>query len=153
LCYGFLAMIPAGLAALVMGEPMQRVGPPDDRRDIYEWSMEDPDSPSGIRRISLLMIRRGGVVLGRHLHFHPEYDCTETFVLVSGAMTAYTQDAAGGGVSENRYESPCVITMPPGVAHAVVPEGPIVMVALTNWPYIDKGPGANTHRHDFPMLG
>jgi oxalate decarboxylase/phosphoglucose isomerase-like protein (cupin superfamily) len=144
-------LIPPAAAAQLPNRQFELVHE-DDRRAIYELALDDATSPTGVMRYSVLKIKVGGLTLGRHFHVHPDYDCTETFILVAGAINLRTRAGQDDQVFASRHEAPGVIVMPPGITHELVPDGAAVLVAITAWPYVDKGPDANTHASPLPPL-
>ncbi len=120
----------------------------DARRDVYESEWRSPND--ALHRLNLLVVKEGNVPLGNHYHVHPDYDCLELFMVVSGRLKVWTQPWNGGPVQMERYTAPAILPMPAGVAHVLVFEGPGTLVAITAWPYVDAGPDANTHRLEVP---
>jgi quercetin dioxygenase-like cupin family protein len=86
----------------------------DERRSIFELGFEFPKTV----RTSVLLVSGDGAPLGNHYH----RDQTEYFILVAGecVLTVQAVDVPGSMPRSYPIPAPCIVVMPPGVAHRFV---------------------------------
>jgi hypothetical protein len=97
----------------------------DQRRTISEAVIEGADGQ--VERITQLNINPGRNELGHHFHLNGP----EEFHLAAGDnVLLLLQDTQGDGpVTRQVLNAPARITIPPGVAHTFIVDGPAILIS------------------------